>query len=823
MTLSQRGQEKNGKRERLTSCVVYPAFPGKLTELAQKPCTAIQDKAGGTVTLANDFLAAVVQVNSGVLTAIENRLTGQRFEVEGDQAALSLSAAGNAGVSWSSGAGKLARVAGEETPAAVVVRLEEEIAGNKVAVEYRLRHDWFWVERHLEFEPIGDAQRALDGVVYGKLAVTDGKERVLSLGMFDKPRLVSVGEGGVFTGLGWWFYSVDKDGVYRNDNSAYPLSGRYASEPWYVGVFQTEPGEPYPGWLWYKTYLHVKKEQTDKQPWWAKWNGGWGQWGLNIEDATTKPYVELAQKLSLKTLLVGGGLGGYGTPRYVELAKTSEAAKANIADLKARGLTWGCLENGDRQAGWADAKGMQAAHKLLDECVAHELKAFAFDFFGTPNTYLAHRNVATYFKACREKLDYTECHLGMSVYGPQFQREVLINHPADIGHDSSKFSADWCTFLAFRHSRADFQRGWNSVSPDYGMYYFLTHYANWGHPRTYQDPEPQQLMYGPHAYCAIGYNFHDSHGFRGTVAAVAAFSPVYIFGHLDLKMPSGDVEFARKYIGWVGENAEVIRRGRVCHEDGDSCVVSKIRDGKGAIFLVNYAAGERVFRVKSALGGGPTKVWQVFPVAEPEARELADGAELAVTVRGEGIAILEVNGGLKTLPPPDPTRFPVDVAWGEAKDGAVAGKFAMPDVAAALKTAADPNLPKDILSLEQIGQAAIGCGKPSDGFKRVYGMREDKLIETWKLVPWAYGDRVWFVYRPKAEYQADGPLPKLKVNEAEVPLIPRINYHNKLACLLFFADVTAVVRHGGENKVALSGLKESGSGYGGIYCAAERY
>jgi hypothetical protein len=736
---------------------------------------------------------------------------------------LSLGSGDSNRVAWKSEGALLAKAQGKETPAEAVVRLEEEIAGNKAAVVYRLRQDWFWVERHLEFESKAGDQAVLDGVVYGKLAMADGKEQVLSLGKFDRPRLLTVNKGGVFAGLGWWFYTVDKDGVYRNDNAAYPLSGRYVSEPWYAGVYATEAGEPFPGWLWYKTYLHVKKEQTDKQPWWAEWNGGWGQWGLNIEDAATKPYIELAQKLGLKTLLVGGGLGGYGTPRYVELAKTSEPAKANITDLKARGLTWGCLENGGRGAGWTDAEQMQAAHKLLDECAAHELKVFAFDFFNTPDTYVAHRNVAAYFKACREKLDYTECHLGMAAYGPQFQREVINNHPTDISHDSSQFSADWCTFMAFRRSRVGFQKKWNYLSPDYGMMYMLTHYANWGHPRTYQDPEPQQLTYGPSGYCAIAYNFHDLHGFRSTVTAVAAFSPIYIFGHLDLKMPAGDVEFARHYIGWVGENAETLRRGRVCHEDGDACVVSKVRDGKGAIFLVNYRQGERVFKLKSALGGAPAKVRQVFPKAEPAVRELADGAELAVNVRGEGVAILDVNGGLKSLPPDDPTRFPVDIAWAEVKEGACTGRFTMPDVAAALKKTVDTNLPKDILSLEQIGKEKLGCGKLSDGFKQAYGMRDDKLIETWKLAPWAYGDRVWFVYRPAAEYQADEPCPKLTVNGTQVALIPRINYHNKLACLLFFADVTAEVRQGGENEAVLSELKEVRPGYGGIYCAAERY
>ena len=37
--------------------------------------------------------------------------------------------------------------------------------------------------------------------------------------------------------------------------------------------------------------------------------------------------------------------------------------------------------------------------------------------------------------------------------------------------------------------------------PEDGLYYYLTHYANWGNPRRYTDPEPQQFIWSVAAYC----------------------------------------------------------------------------------------------------------------------------------------------------------------------------------------------------------------------------------------------------------------------------------------------------------------------------------
>lgn len=805
----------------MTACMVHPALPGQLTQRSQTPCSSAETRTG--FRLANGFLAVTISRQDGLLTAVENRLTGQTFRLQGDQCGLAWHRDDEARRTWRSGGSGQFQARIQDAPDQVELRLEQPWSGGRIAVVYRLRRDWFWVERHLEINPGGGPPPALDHLEYGRVSVPGLAERVLELGLYDRPRLLSGGRGGLFTGVGWWFYTVDGQGVYGNDTDGFPLQGPFMGEPFLVGVFQDEPGDSFPGWAWYKAYLQVKKEQEDRQGWYTSWNGGWGQWGLNIEDPATRPYIDLAQRLGLKMLLVGGGEVGYGTPRYMELAKTHAEAQANIAALREAGLVWGCLENGGRREGWLDESAMREAAAVLEQSPALGLRAYCFDFFGAPNTYRAHRAVTDYFRACRRILDYTECHLGMAEYGPQFQREVLVNHPTDIGHDSSRFSADWCTFLNFRRSRAEFQHRWNGLVPDYGMYYFLTHYANWGHPRTYADPEPQQLTYSPPAYCGLAYNFHDFHGFRASVAAAAAFSPFYVFGHLDLKMPAAEVDFARRFLAWVGDNAEVLRRGRVCLEDAGACVVSKVRDGRGAIFLVNYGPGTRVFRLFSALGAAG-RVRQVFPQADSQARDWPAGQDLTVTVRGESVAILDVNRGLRGCPPPDETRFPADVVWTSMAAGEAAGVFDLPDLAADLAAAADPSLPQDIVSLEQEGREYknAGCGRLSPEFIAAHGMRDGKLVETWKMAPWAYGDRIWLVYRPAVIYRAGQDLPRLTVNGAAIPLVPRLNYLDGNACTLFFADVTAAARHPGRNTLSLSGLREAAPGYAGLYCAAER-
>jgi len=448
--------------------------------------------------------------------------------------------------------------------------------------------------------------------------------------------------------------------------------------------------------------------------------------------------------------------------------------------------------------------------------------------------FSAHRNVAAYLRCARETMDYTECHLGMADYGPMLQREVLLNHPTDLaGFDVSRFSSDWATFLGFRRSRMEWQRRCDYLMPECGLYYYVTHYSNWGHPRRYLDPEPQQLLYGPHAYCGIAYNLHDTIGFRESVAAASAFSPYYVFGYLDLRMPDRDVAYARRYLEWVADNAQLLRPGRPCIESEDACVMSKIRDGKGLVYLLNYDAGKRSFKLKLEIGAeGRARIRQVYPSREAEFEARA-GATIVVQVRGESTAILDVNRALKTLPPTNTSDFPIDVCrWKKSGDGPKA-QFVLPDVHPLLRAAGDPNVPKELLSIDQVqdtdpncldrvsimpGQPMtavvrwLGIGKLPDQFASAYGFRNGKIVDTWKLAPWAFADRIWFVYRPGKPVPLAGPFPKLEVNGRPVTLFPRVDYRSKTVdtwtCPIFYADITALCRYGEANEVALSNLSE---------------
>src|SRR5262249_27451657 len=157
-------------------------------------------------------------------------------------------------------------------------------------------------------------------------------------------------------------------------------------------------------------------------------------------------------------------------------------AKQNLATLARLHIAGGTLNHGQRK--WDDPS---AQPELLDELRQHAAagyQATAFDFFSSADTYVAHRNVRDYFQSARDQLSYTECHLGMAAYGPQFQRLVQVNHPDDIaGFDIAHFSADWATFLAFRDSRRKWQKKYEYLMPENGLYYYLTHYSNWGNPR----------------------------------------------------------------------------------------------------------------------------------------------------------------------------------------------------------------------------------------------------------------------------------------------------------------------------------------------------
>lgn len=95
---------------------------------------------------------------------------------------------------------------------------------------------------------------------------------------------------------------MDTNGLYQNASMDYLCSGRFESQPWYIGVFAAEEGEPYQGWLWCKNFLELRKLIHDKQSTWCHWNAGWGQWGIDIDDPSGAPYIEVAHKLGVRGL-----------------------------------------------------------------------------------------------------------------------------------------------------------------------------------------------------------------------------------------------------------------------------------------------------------------------------------------------------------------------------------------------------------------------------------------------------------------------------------------------------------------------------------------
>jgi hypothetical protein len=825
---------------------VYPAAPVELVSRARGPVQISRD-ADGDIELGNAFLTAGISSRGGALRSVVNHLTAQRL-VLNDIAGTTISDASGK-IEWQTGDLPSRRfhietmVAGDGAEGRVT--LSDASGDVAVRVVYTLGAGDFWIQRRLIIEPPAPPPapraprppRTIDQIIYGAAKVEGGDRRVLTLGKFDRPSIVTTpdGSGGIFAGVGHWFYRTDEDGRYFNADMAWQQSGEFQSEPWYLGVFMNEPGEPYPGWTWYKSYLERTKSSMAKHAAWFSWNAGWGQWGIDIDDPAAGDYLELMHRLGVDGVIFGSGGFGKGIARFTELAENSPAAQKNLALLHQFHIAGGTLNNGSRK--WGDATRQSPLRRELDRYAGAGFGSMAFDFFSSPDTYAAHRRVAEYFRAAHDELDYTECHLGMAAYGPQFQRLVRVNHPDDIGgFDISHFSANWATFLAFRQSRRNWQQRYQYLMPEDGLYYYLTHYGNWGNPRRYTDPEPQQFLWSVPAYCGIGFNFHDVFGWRETIAASSAFTTAPVFGYLDLKMPARDVEFARSFFAWMRQNASILAAARVCEESETHCVVSKIQDGRGLIYVINYAPGAREFEMALKLGsargaGDPSKqsrplsVRQVYPSRE-DAQAMAENEVLRARVSGESAAIFEINGALRSFPPENRSRFPVDLNL-KREQGAWTASFTMPDIRDALSGAADPSLPRELLSLDQVQDSRpdllvkiaadekrqipavkwIGKGKLPRAFLDVYGFQDDETVETWKIVPWAFADRVWLVIRPAKPVPLTGPHPTLKINGISVELVPRVDHRFKELsewnCPLYHADITGAVRFDHDNEIAM--------------------
>jgi hypothetical protein len=814
-----------------TECTVRLSAPPMARGLLRQGCAARQDEF--FATLANDFMVVSVSRRSARIEAITNRITGQKFALKGDQSGFHCLDGSPEGLEWLADSLRAHRLTTtvEDDGNCARVTFFEDLGALRVSLVYSLERTHFWVERRLILESPAKPVE-LERVVYGRLQIEGARLKTLELGKFDRPVIAAVGQGGVFAGVGFWFYRIDGEGNYQNAATALKVDGRFAAEPWYLGVFQAEPGEPYPGWLWYRHFLEIRKADWDRQSHWSYWNAGWGQWGIELDDPSAPPYIELAHRLGIRSIAFGSGLYGRGLAAYAELAKTSEAAGKNLAALRRNGIEAGFLDSGDLSRKWEQAAVLEDKLRVLQRAAGAGFGAIHFDFFSTVDSYRAHRNVAACFRSARALSAYTECHLGMAAYGPEFQREVPVNHPADLqGFDLSHFSSDWTTFLGFRKSRSEWQRQFQYLMPEGGLYYFLTHYSNWGHARRYVDPEPQQFLYGPHAYCSIAYNFHDRIGFRESVAAASAFSPYYVFGHLDLKMPEPDVSFAREFQEWIAENVDILRSGRVCLEDERSCVISKVRNGSGCIYVVNYGPGERELRLLlQELPEGLVR--QVYPI-RGEGVRVRSGEPLRIRAKGESVLILDVNEGLKTLPPENAGNLRIDLPDWERTGSEWKTRVTVPDIRKRLLAGRDPGLPRKLLSIDQAGSedsrsrevgTTLGKGKLPARFLEVYGFQGD-TVETWKIVPWAFADRVWFVFSPSKPHRLVDKIPELRVNGTRTPVLPRVDYRpaqvNDWLCPLYFADVTEQCRYGQTNEIVFGAeAKERGSTY--LISAANR-
>jgi hypothetical protein len=771
------------------------------------------------VLLENGFISVEISRESALIVTVQSKLTGERTPIVGDEIGFAFSTPDGRQVDWraSSSLGGSATLDLKRSHGKVEAVLSKQVeSGVTARVVYSLQQDQFWIERRLS---VGAAEMLFDRLDYGRASVPGSSINELKLGKFDAPRLISHGKGGIFAGVGWWFYEV-QDGLYQNTKMNYQANGHFEAEPWYVGVFQPEAGEPYAGWFWYKTFLSERKLAYDKQRSYALWNARSGYAFLPISNPDLLNFVGTAKKIGLDGITTGEVRG---LEKGAALAATNRVARQVIDKFASAGVSFGLHEGQVQGPNWATEDALQKKLQAIDTAHSQGIKNLTIDFFRVNDRFADHRRVATFFRHIRDKMEYTECHLGMAVYGPQFQREVLINHPTDLNDfDISRFSSDWATLVGFRHSRRKWQDRYEYLMPENGLFYFCTHYSNY--PRRYLDPEPQQFLYLADAWRGLAYAFHDKFGFRDSVAAQSAFSTFYVFGFLDARVPSKDAEFARAYLKWVRDNTSMLSRARVCFESEDALVMSKIQDSRGGLFLLNYTPGGKQFALN--LRGETVEIRQIYPV-RGEVVRVRSGEPFQSSVPGERLAIFEVNDGFKGLPPENPSTSPIDIInWEQGGNGWTAS-FELPDARKALKRNRDETLPKRVVSADQVETEVVttknagrSLGKLPREFLDAYGFEEDKYLRTWKVAPWAFADRVWLVWVPASAPKIGEPQPKVQINGRELAMHPRVRYNpaTRLAhpeawdVPMWFADVTEFCRFGGDNGLVVPGTDAQPAG-----------
>jgi hypothetical protein len=97
------------------------------------------------------------------------------------------------------------------------------------------------------------------------------------------------------------------------------------------------------------------------------------------------------------------------------------------------------------------------------------------------------------------------------------------------------------------------------------------------------------------------------------------------------------------------------------------------------------------------------KIRLIYPKSENLALK-GDGRLVNIRVKGESVAILDVNESVNSLPPQNPSRFPIDLAqWRKNPDG-WSGSFALPGMREKLEEHAVNciSIPNRLLSQDEL-------------------------------------------------------------------------------------------------------------------------
>lgn len=200
--------EVESPRGRAIEAVVRPAVPDELSKRGAESARAVRTPRG--VSLSNGFLVVEIDTRDGLIAALENKLTGERNDYAGDEAGFSFTEAAGRPIAWQARAGleqqfEVEIADDEATGAQLVLSTRTGDGAAQVRLHYQLERGRFWIERRLSVETGAVTYNTL---TYGGVRVPNAEVRELKLGKFDAPRLVKIGKGGLFAGVGWWFYET---------------------------------------------------------------------------------------------------------------------------------------------------------------------------------------------------------------------------------------------------------------------------------------------------------------------------------------------------------------------------------------------------------------------------------------------------------------------------------------------------------------------------------------------------------------------------------------------------------------------------------------